>query len=415
MSDRESFRLTPLGRLPVDWDCVPLASLADPMRPVCYGVVQPGPEDPHGVRFIRGGDLAGNRVSSDLRTITPAVSTQYRRTLLRGGEIIIALVGYPGATAIVPAELAGANLARQVGLVALRNKDLAPFVYQFLTSPGGQRAILRPLVGSAQQVINIDALKKVPVPLPPLGEQRRIAEILGAWDEAIEKVQALIQAKQKLKRALMHQLLTPTRRFPQFNGQWKRVRIREVLQEVKRDITWDDDAEYRLISVRRRSGGIFDRGALQGHQIKTKTLKRAQAGDFLISKMQIVHGASALVTPEFEGSYISGSYIALVPKNPERLSVRFFNYLSQLREFYHLTYICSYGVHIEKMTFDLHDFMRAKINLPATLEEQEAVADTLDAVGAEATKLEGLRSALETQKRGLMQKLLTGQVRVSAG
>ncbi|MCA8919879.1 MAG: restriction endonuclease subunit S, partial [Planctomycetes bacterium] len=56
------------------------------------------------------------------------------------------------------------------------------------------------------------------LPLPPLGEQRRIGEILGAWDDAIEKVNALIQAKQKLKRALMQQLLTPTRRFPQFGG-----------------------------------------------------------------------------------------------------------------------------------------------------------------------------------------------------
>src|SRR5450759_4377560 len=95
-----------------EWTDSPLSDLTEPDTPVTYGVVKPGPEDPDGVLFIRGGDIAGGRVLTEqLRTITHEVSRQYQRTLLRGGEIVVSLVGNPGQVAIVPDTLNGANIA----------------------------------------------------------------------------------------------------------------------------------------------------------------------------------------------------------------------------------------------------------------------------------------------------------------
>jgi type I restriction enzyme S subunit len=77
------------------WKQARLDELTEADSPITYGVVKPG--DPGEVLFIRGGDLVGGRIlDAQLRTITSAVSEQYRRTLLKGGELLICLVGQPG-------------------------------------------------------------------------------------------------------------------------------------------------------------------------------------------------------------------------------------------------------------------------------------------------------------------------------
>ncbi len=186
-----------------EWATVPLSDLTEPTTPVTYGVVKPGPEDPDGVLFIRGGDIAGGRVLTEqLRTITRVVSQQYRRTQLRGGEIVVSLVGNPGQVAIVPESLKGANIARQVGLIRLREVVDRKFVKYFLSSKSGQEALGAHSLGSVQQVINLRDLKTVQVPIPPLGEQRAIAHILGTLDDKIELNRRMSETLEAMARAL---------------------------------------------------------------------------------------------------------------------------------------------------------------------------------------------------------------------
>ena len=176
-------------------------------------------------------------------------------------------------------------------------------------------------------------------------------------------------------------------------------------------MTWDDNEEYDLISVKRRSGGLFHRDRLLGKDIKTKNLRPAKCGDFLISKMQIVHGASGLVTEEFDEMKISGSYIALVAINGDMVDMKFINWYSKTPYFYHQTYVSSYGVHIEKMTFDLESFMSMNIMLPP-FPEQKAIVAVLTTADDEIATHRKKLDALRLQKRGLMQQLLTGKTRV---
>jgi type I restriction enzyme S subunit len=186
-----------------EWPKTLLSNLTDPDTPVTYGVVKPGPEDPDGVLFIRGGDIAAGRVLTEqLRTITREVSQQYRRTQLRGGEIVVSLVGNPGQVAIVPELLKGANIARQVGLVRLRDDVDTRFVKYFLSSPTGQKALGAHSLGSVQQVINLRDLKTVEIPVPPLPEQRAIAHILGTLDDKIELNRRMSETLEAMARAL---------------------------------------------------------------------------------------------------------------------------------------------------------------------------------------------------------------------
>lgn len=266
---------------------------------------------------------------------------------------------------------------------------------------------------NAQKNINVDFLEMLPVLLPPSGEQQKISDIFDVSDAAAEKLGDLLAANAERKQRLMQQLLTGKTRFKEFKGErWRTYRLGELLQEVDRYVTFDDDHTYKLASIRRRSEGLFFRQALQGNQIKTKVMKTIRTGDFLLSKMQVVHGAWGLVTPEFDGMFVSDSYISLVPRNGSALKIEFLNYLSQMRFLRHLAYICSHGVHIEKMTFNLDDFLHEKITIPPTVEEQTKIVGVLSVCDREIGLLQKQLEALKEQKRGLMQKLLTGEVRV---
>lgn len=186
-----------------NWPVAALSDLVEPHSPITYGVVKPGDDPPDGVLFIRGGDIAGGAVNrSELRRIGRDVSAQYRRTLLRGGELVVSLVGNPGQVAVVPDDLAGANIARQVGLVRLGTRVDTQFIKYFLLSPKGQEALGAQSIGSVQQVINLRDLKTVHVPLPPLDEQRAIAGVLGALDDKIEQNRRTARALERLARAI---------------------------------------------------------------------------------------------------------------------------------------------------------------------------------------------------------------------
>lgn len=265
--------------------------------------------------------------------------------------------------------------------------------------------------GSKMPRADWSLLSKYPFLLPPLPEQRKIAEILSAWDKAIAHTQKLIESLKLRKKGLMQQLLTGKKRLEGFSGEWKEYAYSDLIKEVKRPVKVIDDELYHLISVRRRSGGIFERQSLEGKGILTKNLKNTKSGDFLISKMQVVHGATGLVTEEFDNKTISGSYISAISKDRNRLDITFFDWLSKMPVFYHQTYISSYGVHIEKMTFNFKSFLKLRVKIPS-IEEQKEIVKILELSAEEIKYFENYLVQLQAQKKGLMQQLLTGKKRV---
>jgi type I restriction enzyme S subunit len=249
------------------------------------------------------------------------------------------------------------------------------------------------------------------IAIPSLPEQKEIEKYIQLWDTAIEKQSELVEKLKLRKRALMQQLFTGKKRLPGFSGEWKKRTYSSILTEVKRSLKWDEDELYKLISVRRRSEGLFFRESLYGRDIATKNLRPAKTGDFLISKMQIVHGASGLVTDEFDDAKISGSYISLISKDSNIFDIRYYNLWSQMPIFYHQTFVSSFGVHIEKMTFDLDTFMSFGMPLPP-IDEQHAIVSLIESINKEIKLANEKLTNYQSQKRGLMQQLLTGKKRI---
>ena len=228
------------------WPLHRLEDLTEPDRPITYGVVKPGPEDPvSGVKFIRGGDIfEGNLAIENLRTITPEISKSYSRTLLSGGELVVSLVGNPGHVAVVPKSLAGANLARQAGLVALRNEIDADFVKFFLMSPQGRAELFAQMTGSVQVVINLHNLRTVRVPLPSLPVQRQIAGILSAYDELMENNRRRIRLLEAMARALYREWFVRPCQAGKLPKGWETKKLGDLA-----DIRWGDTSTTKASYV----------------------------------------------------------------------------------------------------------------------------------------------------------------------
>jgi type I restriction enzyme, S subunit len=165
----------------------PLGELCDSERGITYGIVKVGDFVPGGVPVVRGGDIRNGRIVFDNeKRVTEEVSRQFQRTILKGGEILINLIAEPGHTAVVPLELVGANVSRDVGVIPLNDTVDHRYVDYCLKSPMAVQWLTSRLQGSVTQKINLGTLRDLPIPTPPLEKQRAIAQILGTLDDKIE-------------------------------------------------------------------------------------------------------------------------------------------------------------------------------------------------------------------------------------
>lgn len=408
---------TPAGEIPVDWGWSELTKVAKIQTGLSKSSSRQG--DFIRLPYLRVANVQDGHFNlSEIKKIDVPKDSVERYSIKKGDVLLTEGGDYDklGRGAIWQGQISPCVHQNHIFVVRPNEELLDTRFFAYQSSGPRGRAYFQSCAKQSTNLasINSSQLKEFPAFLPPLPEQKKIADILGTWDTALEKLDALIAAKTRRKQALMQQLLTGKKRLPAFSGDWRDVKIGTLFKEVKRPVKWNDDHLYKLVSVRRRSGGFFYRQPLRGKDIKTKVMFTTKAGDFVIAKMQVLHGALAMTPEAFDNAHVSGSYITLVPKNEANFHVSYFDWLSRTPRLYHLALISSYGVMIEKMTFVLRDFLKHEVLIPPTKAEQTAIAQVLDTADAEINLLKKQRTALDQQKRGLMQKLLTGKVRVKA-
>jgi len=261
------------------------------------------------------------------------------------------------------------------------------------------------ITGTAVPHISPTDIKAFRFPLPPLPEQRAIAAILGTWDRAIALTEQRLAAAEQRKKALMQQLLTGRVRFPEFAGEtWREVRLGQAFKERK-ERGYED---LPLLSV------IADQGIIYRDELdrrdtsnadKSKYL-RVKPGDIAYNTMRMWQGRSGV--SELEG-IVSPAYTVCTPK--PSTDVNFMGHLFQLPSIIYLFYRYSQGLVSDTWNLKFTNFAKIKVKLPG-LEEQRRIAAVLNACDRELDLLHRKRDAFQQQKKGLMQRLLTGRVRV---
>lgn len=258
--------------------------------------------------------------------------------------------------------------------------------------------------GAGRYKLNKETLAKLPILIPPIKEQIEISNLLSTWDTAIEKTERLIAAKDAVKKGFMQRLLTGKKRLQGFTKPWQEYHLGELFKERSERA----NNHLPLLSITREEGIIprEDVGRKDTSTEDKSKYLRICPGDIGYNTMRMWQGVSALST--YEG-IVSPAYTIATPQ--KGVDGEFMAYLFKLPKTIHLFYRYSQGLTSDTWNLKFHHFREIRVTIPA-IDEQKDIARVLKTCDAELSLLRTKLTALQKQKRGLMQKLLTGTWRV---
>jgi type I restriction enzyme S subunit len=188
--------------IPDGWRYESLGDLVEE-RGVSYGIVQPGSKTTHGVTIVRVNNIRNGRIdTTDMLKVETDIEAKFQRSRLRGGEVLLTLVGTLGEVAIVPDDLRGWNVARAVGVIPVRQDPGSLWVSICLRSAFVQHCIRTWATTTVQATFNLRDLAKLPIPIPPTDTREAIAAVLGALDDKIELNRRMNATLEAMARAL---------------------------------------------------------------------------------------------------------------------------------------------------------------------------------------------------------------------
>ncbi|MES0230961.1 restriction endonuclease subunit S [Citrobacter portucalensis] len=342
-----------------------------------------------------------------------------KKSHLKTGDVLIVRTGYPGTACVVTPEFEGSNA---IDIVIARpdiEKILPEYLCAYTNSHIGKSQVLDLQGGMAQKHLNVGAYQVLKICLPPMCEQKKIAQILSAWDKAISVTEKLLANSQQQKKSLMQQLLTGKKRLldesgVRFSGEWSTVSLEHICNINPRRPPEPSDGIVSFISMDLVSedAKILNTVEKQYTDVSTGFTSFID-DDVLIAK----------ITPCFEngkGAYVQGMMNGIgfgstefhVLRANQKANPKFIYYLTNTTEFRIRGEANMQGSAGQKRVTT--DYLKALIvSLPSTIEEQQKIADVLSAADAEISTLEKKLACLKDEKKALMQQLLTGKRRVS--
>lgn len=325
------------------------------------------------------------------------------------------------------------NIADQVycigrGVAAIRGKHEVNQYYLITTVESGIETLLRRSTGSTFPSIDKKDIGSLPVTFPPLPTQHRIAAILQTWDRAIQLAEQQLADLQERKRGLMQLLLTGKKRLPEFEGkeEWREVKLGEVISFLKSNSLSRD----KLSSEESANGPyVIHYGDL--HELGSKT----RVNDLSASFTRAIQINEKLGTPLKEGDIVisdasedllgigmsielgligdeqvvPGLHTIAIRPNPDFVSLGFLGFLLSSEEIRNNMRRVSQGASVKGLSKT--EVSKLDIRIPSK-PEQEKLTTTLELTEIQISDTHKRINSLRLQKRGLMQRLLEGEVEV---
>ncbi|MBR6063202.1 MAG: restriction endonuclease subunit S [Bacteroidales bacterium] len=405
------YKLSPLGPIPEDWEVKRLGEIGDFSKG--NGVPKDKIiKDEHGHPCLTYGDLYTKYdfVIKDIKSfIDNDVASESKEIHI--GDICFAGSGETpediGKCAAYIEErtaFAGGDI-----IILSPNKGINSIWLSYvLNSDIGGKQRYKSAQGFSIVHIYPDNLKRIQIPTPTLKEQRRIVSVLSLWDTAIAKQTALIEKLTLRKRGLMQQLLTGKKRLKGFEGEWEKIKFKEIFQ--RKTQTVNDSSNIQVLSVTKE--GIVPQKEYFNKEIASDDTSKyllVEKGDLAMSGLNFWMGSCHILT-QYKKGIISPAYKVFSIRDGFSIE-----YIVNFVQSYHfkssLLGSSVIGASIVRRNLDLEMLEEWTYSLPS-LPEQKAISDILTYADKEIEIQKQKLAAMQAQKKGLMQVLLTGKRRI---
>jgi len=406
MEIKTRFKKTPIGEIPEDWEVVRLGEIAQKIKTGPFGSqLRKSELTNSGIKVYTQDNVLRRDFSLGNLYISPEKFKQLKSMEIKPGDILLTIRGTVGKAAVVPEGVEKGIIHTNLAIIRVGHGVLWP---EYLERIINDSEIILRQVHAARSSTTLPALyagtiKRLKIPLPPLPEQKKIAEILRTVDEAIEKTDEAIERTERLKKGLMQRLLTKGIKHERF----KKTELGEIPEE------------WRILKL--REVGKLSSGKPRPSKICENPSDSCR---FPVLGGNGILGYTSSFLIEYETIVIGrvGEYCGAVYKVPPKVWITdnalYFREINRELNLDFLTYYLSWmnlnrfkkksgqPLLTQSILYEL------KLAVPS-LSEQKQIAEILSTVDRKLELLRKRREKLERVKRGLMKDLLTGRRRVN--
>lgn len=411
-----------MSRTTSAWRAVPLSAIAD----VSFSSVDKKHHSTEEeVRLCNYVDVLRNSVLDDGHPFTSGTATgsEMARFSLRQGDIVLTKDSETAADIARVARVVGRMtkvvLGYHLALVRIASDAVDPdYLYWALQHTECRRHFVNSAVGAVRAGLSVGAMLAVPVLLPPRDVQKRVARVLSAYECLEMRIAALIASRRAFQRALLRELLTGRRRFPEFAGSqpWSSASLGDLASSVTRRNA--NGADERVLTC---SG---EYGLVDQRQFFSKLVAgESREGYFLLKRGEFAYNRSAMKgypygatkrLDQYESGVLSTLNICFALTNDSCTS----DFLLHLFESgllnQQLGRIARVGSRAHGLlNVNKSDFFEIEVQLPSVA-EQGRITAVLNALDREIALLDALRRAYEALRRALMHRLLSGDLPLPA-
>ncbi len=392
---KDGYKATDVGVIPNDWEVTTLENIANIIDP------QPDhrtpPELDRGEPYIGISDFLNETLVDwdNCRKIIPkAVDKQQASFYVSPGDIVFGKIGTIGVPKFVPTTTF--RYALSANVILIKPKIPSYFLMAWLKSSLVQKHIYQELHSTSQAAFGILKMRKLPIALPSLHEQKNIAEVLSDVDNAIASLEKLISKKRHIKQGATQQLLTGKKRLSGFTEKWKIKTIGELCEisaggDLNKDqfsTVMTEPYVYPIYSNSHSNFGLYGFSSYFQHEGNAVTVTARGDVGFAVARFSCFVAIGRL----------------LILKPLKNIDCQFLSeFINEFIDF------ANESTGVPQLTAP--QIAKYEISLPSK-QEQEAIAEVLTDMDNEIVVLEEKLNKTRQLKQGMMQELLTGRIRL---
>lgn len=412
---REGYKETEIGIIPEEWAVDYLNNLSIVIGDGLHGTPKYCDEGVY--CFINGNNLKNGYIvlTNETKKIDYEEYKKYKVDL-RDSSILISLNGTIGSLAFYNEE--NIILSKSAGYITLNEKQDKSYIYQVLQSKYVKDFILKELTGTTIRNLSLKTLRHIPIAIAPIAEQKCIAEILSTTDALIEKLDKTIADYQLLKKGMMKKLLTEGIGHTEFKEteigripkEWEVQDLSDICNINPSSLAANEDANriIKYIDIESVSTGRIGKPKeMRFGESPSRARRVVQKQDVIISTVRPYLKAFAPVELNDEDLICSTGFAVLRPN--ENVDHRFL-YQTTISDLF-INQLLNKMVGSNYPAINSTDLKSTVIPIPDFLEQQK-IANVLSTFDERIDILSNEREEMICLKKALMERLLTGKVRL---